>query len=38
MPEYSLLDDIIDEIICDLTFIKLKSYININKDILENED
>ena len=32
MPEYVLLDDIIDEMIDNVSFIKLTSYLNIKED------
>ncbi len=32
MPEYVLLDDIIDEMIDNVSFIKLNSYLNIKED------
>ena len=32
MPEYVLLDDIIDEMIDNVSIIKLNSYLNIKED------
>ncbi len=32
MPDYILLDDIIDEMIDNISFVKLNTYINVEKD------
>ena len=32
MPDHILLDDIIDDMIDNISYIKLNSYLNLNKD------
>ena len=32
MPDYILMDDIIDEMIDNISYIRLNSYLNIEKD------
>lgn len=32
MPDYILLDDMIDEMIDNISYVKLNSYLNINED------
>ena len=32
MPDYILLDDMIDEMIDNISYIKLNSYLNLDKD------
>ena len=32
MPDYILLDDIIDDMIDDISYIKLKTYLDVNEE------
>ena len=32
MPDYILLDDIIDDMIDDISYIKLRTYIDVNEE------